>query len=466
MDSDIKKDANSEASTNKLTIEIEPIAKPELVTVKIEPLQFDEEFNESNNVYTCNICTKQFKYKSSWRRHTLIHTGKNLYTCNVCNKQMCDKIALIKHLRVHTGEKPYACDLCKQGEVHTHEKKYTCEMCNKQYTKSSTLARHKITHSAEKPYTCEICERQFTQKSNLMRHVQNHTNRRPYGCTMCEKKFTQISSLKHHELTHTRKNNFVCGVCNKDFPYASHLERHERSHTKEKPYQCDICQKHFTDAFNVRRHLRLHMEAEINFKIIHRLHSICVQIVLQWIPSHVGLAGNEQADSLANIAVSRGVEIGCKPYGTELMYLAKAKCNEQWQIVFNKVSEAKGIWYSTIQNKVYKVVIRLKTSFIFFWNVIRIRIPETGIWMVWKCKCDYESSTFRRSNADLQVHQTGLCIQRLGFGTRECNIPRIGKRSVGRPTRRTDDLVKAVGSRWMQAKATMSNNGRPTFDIR
>ncbi|KAI8441130.1 hypothetical protein MSG28_009382 [Choristoneura fumiferana] len=36
--------------------------------------------------------------------------------------------------------------------------------------------------------------------------------------------------------------------------------------------------------------------------------------------------------------------------------------------------------------------------------------------------------------------------------------PRIGKRSVGRPpTRWTDDLVKAPGSRWMQAAASQSN---------
>ncbi|KAI8421549.1 hypothetical protein MSG28_009582 [Choristoneura fumiferana] len=36
--------------------------------------------------------------------------------------------------------------------------------------------------------------------------------------------------------------------------------------------------------------------------------------------------------------------------------------------------------------------------------------------------------------------------------------PRIGKRSVGRPpTRWTDDLVKAAGSRWMQAAASQSN---------
>lgn len=136
MEPGINTNLYSEEGTDQLTIELEPITNPELVTIKIEPLQFDEELNKCNNIHTCQICSKQFKYKSSWRRHTLIHTGENLYTCDVCNKQMCDKIALIKHLRVHTGEKPYACDLCKQGKIHTHEKKYMCETCNKRYTKA------------------------------------------------------------------------------------------------------------------------------------------------------------------------------------------------------------------------------------------------------------------------------------------------------------------------------------------
>lgn len=70
---------------------------------------------------------------------------------------------------------------------------------------------------------------------------------------------------------------------------------------------------------------------------------------LQWIPSHVGLSGNEEADCLAKKAVSDGIYISIRPDYSEFLSKYKNKCYIDWKIHFNELSKSKGIWYKTIQ---------------------------------------------------------------------------------------------------------------------
>lgn len=73
------------------------------------------------------------------------------------------------------------------------------------------------------------------------------------------------------------------------------------------------------------------------------------EIILQWVPSHVGLRGNEEADILAKRASLEGKEINILPDFGEALHKYKIKCHCQWKEYFDKRSREKGIWYKSIQ---------------------------------------------------------------------------------------------------------------------
>lgn len=73
------------------------------------------------------------------------------------------------------------------------------------------------------------------------------------------------------------------------------------------------------------------------------------QLRLQWVPSHIGLRGNEEADKLAKYAVKNGKEIYFSLDYSEYLPKFKKLCYDLWKEYFNKRSLEVGIWYKTIQ---------------------------------------------------------------------------------------------------------------------
>lgn len=79
-------------------------------------------------------------------------------------------------------------------------------------------------------------------------------------------------------------------------------------------------------------------------------------VVLQWIPSHVGLEGNEVVDRFANEAGSDGEVYTCSPWHSELLPLVRERCYQSWSEYFDKRSLTKGIWYRTIQPSLPRIL--------------------------------------------------------------------------------------------------------------
>lgn len=85
--------------------------------------------------------------------------------------------------------------------------------------------------------------------------------------------------------------------------------------------------------------LKLFLKLQTDSKIVY----------LQWIPSHIGLKGNEQVDLLAKQAISDGIDVNITPSFQNYIPTLKHHCYNLWKEYFDERSREKGIWYRTIQ---------------------------------------------------------------------------------------------------------------------
>lgn len=74
-----------------------------------------------------------------------------------------------------------------------------------------------------------------------------------------------------------------------------------------------------------------------------------LEVKIQWVPSHIGIKGNEEADMLAKRALVEGSENTVKPHYTELLGKYRKKCQDSWNEYFDERSKEKGIWFRSIQ---------------------------------------------------------------------------------------------------------------------
>ncbi|XP_073964039.1 uncharacterized protein [Choristoneura fumiferana] len=157
--------------------------------------------------HRCDICEKRFVYEKAllthMRQHTETankplepsisvsnvdfvnketHSQQNLYTCDICEKQFAHKNTLDNHLRLHSAVKPYV-----------------CSVCSKRFTELSSLTSHKRIHTTgkysfdtsersdavQKPYSCNLCCEQFSDLNVLIDHAQRwHAEEGPFRCNI------------------------------------------------------------------------------------------------------------------------------------------------------------------------------------------------------------------------------------------------------------------------------------------
>ncbi|MBN3307146.1 ZBT41 protein, partial [Amia calva] len=226
--------------------------------------------------FPCDICGRQFNDTGNRKRHIeCTHGGKRKWTCFICGKSVRERTTLKEHLRIHSGEKPHLCSICGQSfrhgssyrlhlRVHHDDKRYECDECGKTFIRHDHLTKHKKIHSGEKAHQCEECGKCFGRRDHLTVHYRSvHLGEKVWQkykaalhqCEVCKKEFKGKSSLEMHFRTHSGEKPYRCQICNQTFRIKKTLTKHMVIHSDARPFNCPHCSATFKRKDKLKYHI-------------------------------------------------------------------------------------------------------------------------------------------------------------------------------------------------------------------
>lgn len=152
-------------------------------------LKFKHEVGTDNFYYTCHICGKRVKGRSSYNLHTTTtHTDVRSFFCEVCGNGYKDKGGLVQHMKLHG------------------EKKFSCGVCGEMFKAGFYLNRHMRAKHLERHIQCDLCGDKFVRNFDLKYHKRTIHENNLFSCSVCGVKFKHQSSVHKH----LKKN--VCSI--------------------------------------------------------------------------------------------------------------------------------------------------------------------------------------------------------------------------------------------------------------
>uniref|UniRef100_A0A3P8PXF1 Zinc finger protein 423 n=1 Tax=Astatotilapia calliptera TaxID=8154 RepID=A0A3P8PXF1_ASTCA len=207
----------------------------------------EEELDNSEPMYACDICGAAYTMESLLQNHRLrdhnIRPGeddagsrkkkadfiKGNHKCNVCSRTFFSENGLREHAQTHRGP----------------AKHYMCPICGERFPSLLTLTEHKVTHSKSLDTgTCRICKMPLQSEEEFIEHCQMHPDLRNsltgFRCVVCMQTVTSTLELKIHGTFHMQK--ISSGLAGGNGSASSSPNGQLQQH---KLYKCAFCLKEF-----------------------------------------------------------------------------------------------------------------------------------------------------------------------------------------------------------------------------
>ncbi|XP_038053310.1 uncharacterized protein LOC119725802 isoform X2 [Patiria miniata] len=239
-------------------------------------------------LFTCNICKKDFQTKLHLDHHKLSHQEENpaeivqagessivqqtedtenALTCFFCQKDFLHYTKLLQHECPRIQE--------KFGETEATTSSVAAACTSKEMYEN--LPHVSLVHENNEPVVGEIQKATGTGKKRQGKRVGGQQSSHgaqgkasanlesvsviKCGVSRCKKVFASLALLKQHKLTHTKDRPYGCDKCDNMFHTKAHLkEHHIRAHMNLREFKCQHCDKEFCRRSDMNRHAKTHEE--------------------------------------------------------------------------------------------------------------------------------------------------------------------------------------------------------------
>lgn len=210
--------------------------------------------------FVCEVCSKTFKNRESFRRHVRRHGDPDaLLKCPHCDFRTLQKSTWVQHLAVLHKVDP-------QGNRLTEDLK--CSQCDFVCVTKYQLRSHVVRkHTVDKPFKCAECDYATVMRSDIEKHVSiRHRHERLYMCETCGFRSQTQGGYNRHVRSHSGVKPFKCELCGQAYADSPKLKIHLQKHASdEKPFVCHLCGHACRRMDNLQMHLkRIHKAAAVD----------------------------------------------------------------------------------------------------------------------------------------------------------------------------------------------------------
>lgn len=256
--------------------------------------EFAESMMESETVFCCEICIREFSDRGSLWLHMLYsHKSAASKACGICLKICDDTNSLLQHVET------------AHPKGRSEQRRYSCQVCARQHDSKKKLITHAKIHKlvdadgnpvdpesvviqnvdfypegfAPHPLddnylSCEICFKVFDNDTKLLKHKRT-AHRDPSGmgnafstgayhfyfaCELCGlSHLSRTDRWKHMSTTHAGEPSVTCEIpeCGKVFPTSSIKKEHASHHADQGQYPntCEVCGKMWKTRVEYWKHM-------------------------------------------------------------------------------------------------------------------------------------------------------------------------------------------------------------------
>lgn len=182
---------------------------------------------------TCEFCGKVLSSKTNLPSHRRIHLGEGAkFKCPDCTYSTVQKTALIKHQMAKHSNLTFSCQFCSKSfkweiDLQRHQLKHQgvkffCNLCTKKFSEKRLLSLHKRTHHEKVVQKCDRCDFETTLMSSLRAHMKAVHEGIIFYCEFCDFKSPRKAQVTRHTTSlHDKEKKHKCDFCEyrSDRPY-------------------------------------------------------------------------------------------------------------------------------------------------------------------------------------------------------------------------------------------------------